>query len=88
MPSMTRTCKICGKVYQCCRTERPDTIFRWQDVACSPEHGAMYFAAIMKSRGEELPEDIQALLPETENGAQEEARAEAPKRSRKKAKAE
>lgn len=45
-----KTCRVCGKSYEYCRTNRRTTIFRWQDVACSPEHGAIYFAQIAASR--------------------------------------
>lgn len=54
-----RTCRICGKSYEYCRTNRRTTIFRWQDVACSPEHGAIYFAQIAASR--EQPNTIIAM---------------------------
>lgn len=47
-----RTCKICGERYEYCMTNRSNTIFRWQDVACCPEHGAEYFRKIAESRGE------------------------------------
>lgn len=48
----TKRCKVCGREYEYCRTNRPTDIFRWQDVACSPEHGAIYFAQIAEARGE------------------------------------
>ena len=47
-----RMCKICGKEYEYCKTERGDGVFRWQDVACCPEHAEEYFAQIAASRGE------------------------------------
>lgn len=47
-----RKCKICGKEYEYCKTERGDGVFRWQDVACCPEHAKEYFAQIAASRGE------------------------------------
>jgi len=46
-----RICKVCGKEYPYCRTERKSTIFRYQDVACCPEHGSIYLARINESRG-------------------------------------
>lgn len=46
----TRICKICGKEYPFCYTNRRDNAFRWQDVACCPEHGTEYFNQIMASR--------------------------------------
>ena len=52
-----RVCKICGKEYEYCHTAklRPGT-FHWQDVACCEEHGMEYLAAVLKARGESLPE--------------------------------
>lgn len=77
-----KTCKICGKKYEYCMTNRRDTIFRWQDVACSPEHGAIYFQQIAESRkqvvsspvAEELPidEGLDALFEEDFDDGEEE----------------
>ena len=51
MTKAIKICKICGKEYEACHTFRLDEdIFRWQDVACCPEHGAEYFAKIAASR--------------------------------------
>lgn len=76
-----KTCKICGKKYEYCMTNRRDTIFRWQDVACSPEHGAIYFQQIAESRKkaasshltEELPidEDLDELFEEDFDDSEE-----------------
>ncbi len=60
-----RTCKVCGKDYPYCKTERPDGLYRWQDVACCPEHAAVYFAQIAESRGTKLPDEIVAILPKS-----------------------
>ena len=46
----TRICKICGREYPFCYTNRHDNAFRWQDVACCPEHGTEYFNRIAASR--------------------------------------
>ena len=46
----TRVCKICGKEYPYCKTERRGDIFRYQDVACCPEHGSQYFADVEAAR--------------------------------------
>ena len=46
----TRKCKVCGCEYPYCKTNRPVGVFRYQDVACSPEHASIYFAKIMESR--------------------------------------
>lgn len=45
-----RICKTCGKEYEYCKTFAPANKFRWQDVACSPECGAKYFALVEASR--------------------------------------
>lgn len=50
MAKAWRTCKICGKQYEYCHTGRPADLFRWQDVACCPEHGAEYFAKVIADR--------------------------------------
>lgn len=46
----TRICKICGKEYPYCKTERGVGIFRYQDVACCVEHGTQYFAEVEAAR--------------------------------------
>lgn len=56
MEKATRICKICGVEYPYCKTNRPTGIFRWQDVACCPEHGAEYFEKIARARGEATEE--------------------------------
>ena len=50
MATGTKVCKVCGKTYEYCKTNRHAGIFRWQDVACSKECGAIYFARIQASR--------------------------------------
>lgn len=75
MAAATRICKICGKEYEYCHTEGHKNIFRWQDVACSPEHGSEYFARILKSRMEqdkvdepkEVIEDIEIDIDDDED---------------------
>ena len=49
-----KVCRVCGKEYEACHTLRPNlnNEFRWQDVACCPEHGAEYLRQILISRGE------------------------------------
>lgn len=54
-----RKCKVCGKEYEYCWTERPSTVFRWQDVACCEEHGAIYLKRVMDARSEK-PNDTKA----------------------------
>lgn len=51
MATATLKCRVCGKEYEACRSvKRVDGVFRWQDVACSVEHGATYLDRIRKSR--------------------------------------
>ena len=54
-----KVCKVCGKQYEACHTLRPNmnSEFRWQDVACCPEHGAEYLRRILISRGELVEEE-------------------------------
>lgn len=68
----TKVCRVCGREYESCHTLRPNlnSEFRWQEVACCPEHGAEYLKRIMISRGQ-LPAEEKAETPK--------------KRSRKKA---
>ena len=54
MATATLKCRVCGKEYEACRNaKRVDGVFRWQDVACSPEHGVTYLDLIRKSRATE-----------------------------------
>ena len=54
MATATLKCRVCGKEYEACRNaKRVDGVFRWQDVACSVEHGAIYLDLIRKSRATE-----------------------------------
>lgn len=65
-------CRICGKEYEACRSAKHvNGVFRWKDVACSPEHGAIYLARIRASRAvkpeavaEDPVEEAYALLDE------------------------
>ena len=53
MPVATKICRVCGKEYEACHTAKVKAgSFRWQDVSCSPECGAIYLAKILESRGE------------------------------------
>ena len=53
-----KVCKVCGREYEACHTLRPNinSEFRWQDVACSPEHGAEYLRMILASRQPAAPQ--------------------------------
>lgn len=78
MPKGYKTCKVCGERYEYCRSAPSDpNMFRWQDVACCQEHGAIYLAQVLKARG---------LAPDTEPAAEEAAAEDAApkKKSRKK----
>lgn len=48
----TRVCKVCGKEYPYCQKVIRTEMFRWQDVACCPEHAETYLQQILESRGE------------------------------------
>lgn len=51
MAAATRVCKVCGEQYEYCHTSRTVAgVFRWQDVACCPQHGSIYLARILESR--------------------------------------
>ena len=50
MPTVFRKCKVCGVEYPYCKTVVKDGIFRYQDVACCPEHGSIYLQRIIESR--------------------------------------
>lgn len=50
MPRATKVCRVCGKTYEACRTVNKTGVFRWRDVACSPECGAKYLAQVIASR--------------------------------------
>ena len=53
MATATKRCKVCGCEYEYCHTaKRVAGVFRWQDVACSPEHGSEYLSLIRTSRNQ------------------------------------
>ena len=86
MRKSVHICKICGVEYPYCRTNREDNAFRWQDVACCPEHGAEYLDRIMKSREAEANQtsvdnhEVQVVVEANEAVVDEPA----PKKTRKK----
>lgn len=52
MASTVKKCRVCGKEYEACRSaNRAAGVFRWQEVACSPECGAIYLQRVEESRG-------------------------------------
>lgn len=58
MPKAIKICRVCGKEYEACHTNKSSNgTFRWQDVACSPECGAIYLAQIRASRNKAITEE-------------------------------
>lgn len=56
MATATKVCKVCNKTYEYCRTlKRIEGVFRWQEVACCPEHGSIYLSKIRASRTASKP---------------------------------
>lgn len=67
MATAKRICKVCGNEYDYCRSFSPSAdIFRWNDVACSPEHAAIYFAKIEASRKAQNKTPAAEVAPESE----------------------
>lgn len=51
MATVIKTCRVCDKEYEMCATaRRVDGVFRWQEVACSPDCGEKYLAAVLRGR--------------------------------------
>lgn len=47
-----KKCRVCGKDYEpCYSTGLQNGVFRWREVSCSPECGAIYLRQIQESRG-------------------------------------
>ena len=56
MASANKICRVCGKEYEACHSQNKNTnTFRWQDVSCSAECGAIYLDRVNKARGINLP---------------------------------
>lgn len=56
-----KQCRVCGKDYEPCHsTKLQSGVFRWREVACSPECGAIYLQRIQESRGV-MPKDDKKL---------------------------
>lgn len=65
MARFIKTCRVCGKEYEACRTPRVDGVYHWQEVACCPEHGAIYLEEVLRARGiitEEEPDEVEEDL--------------------------
>lgn len=63
MATAVKTCRVCGKAYEACRTmmNRTAGVFRWQEVACSPECGAEYLRRINEARNPTPPAQKRGL---------------------------
>lgn len=65
MPKVMKTCKVCGKEYEACRTPNPG-VWRWRDVACCYEHGIQYLHDVQVARGEIVEEKVEPIAVEPE----------------------
>lgn len=62
MATAIMKCRVCGKEYEACHTlKRIAGVFRWQEVACSPECGSIYLAKIEASRAVTPTENKEAV---------------------------
>lgn len=62
MATAIKVCRVCGKEYEACHTlKRVAGVFRWQEVACSPECGSIYLAKIEASRAVTPTENEEAV---------------------------
>ena len=53
MTTAIKKCRVCGREYEACRSaRRGDGVFRWREVACSPEHGAIYLSEVLAARAQ------------------------------------
>jgi hypothetical protein len=51
MASAQKKCRVCGEIYEACRSAKKNNgAFIWQEVACSPQCGSIYLEQIYKSR--------------------------------------
>lgn len=65
MPKQKKVCRVCGNTYSACNSARiGDGVFRWQEVACSPECGAKYLKMIQKSRAKKTVKNIKPKVVE------------------------
>lgn len=77
MASGKRICKVCGKEYDYCKTWLVNNKFRWQDVACSVECGAKYFAAIEASRAkDDEPAKVEPTVKKSSRRSRKSAKVE------------
>lgn len=85
MAKGTRICRVCGEPYPYCKTHAPG-VFRWQDVACCPEHAAIYFDEVEKARAADAAQQtdsptVEEIVVPVENTAEQKPK---PKRTSKK----
>lgn len=67
MAGAIKRCRVCGKEYEACRSaKRVDGVYRWKDVACTPECGQAYLARILESRKPVVEETVVSILSEEE----------------------
>lgn len=72
-PGATRVCKVCGIEYPYCHTNIASQ-YRWQDVACCPEHATQYFAEVAASRSKPvktITTEFTGLLPKESDEVKE-----------------
>lgn len=74
MPKGIKVCKVCGAEYPYCKTENRGNRFRYQDVACCPQHGSIYFAKVAESRNKfeakenaDIVDDFSDLIEDEED---------------------
>lgn len=70
MATGTKRCKVCGKEYPYCKTASRPGVFRYQDVACCPEHGSIYLKRVMDARSNKIIEKDES--DKAENNTEEE----------------
>lgn len=77
-------CRVCGKEYPFCKDMKrnPRYKFRWQEVACSPECGDIYFKRMMSNSSS--PEVKSAMLKSKIENNQIDINIEKSKRKSKK----
>ena len=83
MASQKLKCRICGKEYDACSSSKKHSgVFRWQEVACSPECGSEYLKRVLQSRGQlaDAPTAKKSRKKEAQNAcvpdAEEEVKSE------------
>ena len=84
MATSMQICKVCGKEYPFCRTARPDGLYRWDSVACCPEHAAIYFAEVAAARAADTEVPTEDAQPVAEQASLPKATSTKKARSKKK----